>query len=282
MERFVCGVGVQSKHNQPEPALLEQMGITDPEQLHLSVDTVCAMARGMERAGWLPLPFCNTLCSEGLGAKPVLTLEGARVKEPPFACADQLPNRFASDGARLTVMLSAMDRLCAEGKQIAYSVEGPFTVISSLIPMNRMFALLRKPAGAELLARAEDWICDYAKLAVAHGAKVLSFADPVATVDILGEKCFTGIYLPACRSLLARLQAENPGTVLHLCGKLTQSLLDTSACRVSHWVPEQECETYGQALSAYCAQPGTKGLVGHFCLNLLNAKRPRLSELILE
>lgn len=278
MEAFVCHGGPDTL--SLSPSLAEAMSLTAPEQLHLSSAAMIEAARRMERSGWTRLPFCNTLCSEGLGAKPVLSMTGARVKEPPYASLDQLPRAFSADFPRMSALLGALDELTADGASIAYSIEGPFTLLTSLLPMGKIFSALRKPYGQELLDLAENWICQYAGLICSHGAKLLSFADPVATPDIIGDKLFTTVYVPCMKKILHRIQAENPGIPLFLCGKMTQGLLDRGICRTVGWIPHTACTTFGQALSAFCAQQKPDTLLGHFCLNLLDARRPYVEEII--
>lgn len=93
-----------------------------------------------------------------------MSLTGARVKEPPYASLDQLPRAFSADFPRMSALLSALDELTADGASVAYSIEGPFTLLTSLLPMGKIFSALRKPYGQELLDLAENWICQYAGL----------------------------------------------------------------------------------------------------------------------
>ncbi len=273
MERFACKSGMANQRSTPSPERLAELGITTPEQLHLEVSSICAAAKSLSEGGWVTLPFCNTLCGEGLGAQPHLSLEGARVREPAYKKVEELPEAPNWEFPRMQAMLSAMDTLRQEGFPISYEIEGHFTLLNALLPMGRMFATLRKPAGAELMTWTEGWIRQYARTAVEHGATLLSFSDPVATVDILGEKVFREIYLPSCQRLITHLRQDNPGVVIHLCGKLTQSLLDTGTGQLERWEPDTPAEHYGQALLAYGRSHPEGGVIGHFCLNLLRAKR---------
>jgi len=270
MDRFICVSG--SDNLQISGELLKTLAVDSPQQLHFEKDIIVRVSWEMEKSAWLRLPFCNTLCSEALGAKPVLSLSGARVKEPKYQNVGEIPETLTTHTPRLTAMLRAIEALSEEGGQVAYNIEGPFTVLCALLPMNRVFSALRKPSGVELLQRVENWISIYAGLAVESGAKILSFADPVATVDILGERMFTAVYVSCLKRLLQRLQQEHPEIPIHLCGKLSQCLLDTQTCTGEKWQAE-DCRTYGDALTAYCKQ-GKGGMIGHFCLNFLDAKRP--------
>lgn len=280
MERFICRGGTDAL--SLPPYLVEVMSIKAPEQLHLSSTAMVQAARHMERSGWIRLPFCNTICSESLGAKLVLSLTGARVKEPPYTSPDQHPRDITTAFPRMSALLEALDDLTASGAAVAYSIEGPFTLLTSLLPMGKVFSALRKPLGQELLTRAECWICQYASLVCAHGVKLLSFADPVATPDIVGDRLFTTVYAPCMKKLLRRIQTENPEVPIFLCGKMTQCLLDLGLCHTAEWQPHTACVTFGQALSVFCSQRTGNAILGHFCLNLLDAKHPCVERIIFE
>ena len=270
MERFVCVNG--SDNLQIPQELLAALSQVTPEEFQRDAQAMIFVADKMETDGWVRLPFCNTLCSEALGAVPTLSMSGARVKEPPYRQAAELPEEVTVSTPRLEAMMQVLERLSGMEKQVAYNIEGPFSILCTLLPMNRVFATLRKPEGEAMLARAEDWVMAYAELVVSRGVKLLSFADPIATRDILGDRVFLNTYVPCLKRVLARLQEKYPHVPVHLCGKLTQSLLDTECCALEIWNGEG-CDTYGQVLEAFCRQE-KGGLMGHFCLNFLGAKRP--------
>lgn len=270
MERFVCING--SDNLQIPEEILSRLSAQSPEAFHMDAAQLAAVALKMETAGWVRLPFCNTLCSEALGAKPVLSANGARVKEPPFRQVSELPEQLSADMPRLAAMMQALELLSRQENAVAYNIEGPFSLLCTLLPMSRVFSTLRKPEGEAMLHRAEEWVSAYAELAVSRGAAMISFADPVATRDILGDRVFLSAYVPCLKRVLHTLQEQHPHVPIHLCGKLTQSLLDTGSCTVQVWNAEG-CRTYGQALEAFCSRKES-GLIGHYCLNFLDAKRP--------
>ena len=272
MDRFVCVSGIDNPQI-PEPVLCE-LTITTPESLHYQAKNIAAIC-SMNTNEWVRLPFCSTLLIEALGGRLVLSVSDARIKEPPYQKIDQLPMQPDWSTPRLRAMLDAMEILSSNGHLIGYNIEGPFTILCGLLPMQRVFSVLRKPAGQELLQNVEDWISQYTALAIQRGAQLISFADPVATMDILGERMFTNLYLPCLKKILFRLRTEHPEIIIHICGKLTQSLLDTKRCSVEQWHPV-DCQTYGQALAA-CCKENQGGIVGHFCMNYLDSKRPYVS-----
>ena len=159
-----------------------------------------------------------------------------------------------------------------KGEDLIWQLDGPLTVLGQLIPMGRLFVALRK--SDELLTLAEDWICRWADWAVVRGVKVLSFADPIATLDLLGEKTYRSVYLPALRHLLDRLRREHPDTVLYVCGKMTQSLLDSDA--VVSRIRRFDADNYGEALRSFCRCP-EDAMVGHFCAHLLSSPETALT-----
>lgn len=267
MEKFVCVNG--SDNLQIPSCLLEQLSVAHPQDIHMNADVIFQVAQGMEQSGWVRLPFCNTLLAEALGATPTLSVSGARIKEPAFAKPEEFLERNLQMTPRLGVMLEALAQLSKAGKKVAYNIEGPFTVLCALLPMNKVFSALRKPVGKQLLSQVEEWIVRYAEMAVERGAKIISFADPIATVDILGRQMFVNQYVPCLIHLLVRLQERFPQVVIHLCGKLTQSLIDTKQCTLTRWEGKTG-QSYGQTLTEFC---GKGGIVGHYCLNYLGANR---------
>ncbi len=275
MERFTCVVSTSSGH-QPSKEVLAAMNITDAEKLHFDRETIVQVSRRMEKEGWILLPFCNTLCSEALGAKPVLTADGAYVKEEACKTKEQIlqlsEQTLNRDSKRLSVMMQAVQELSRQGSRIAYNIEGPFTILTALMPMGKLFASLRKEEGGRLLQSAANWVVEYAKMAVNNGAVMLSYADPIATVELLGEKMFGNIYLPMCKEIITRIQKENPKVVIHLCGKLSQSLLDIGAVQIEKWSSVQE-KSYGELLQEYVKAEPKICTVGHDCLNRLEKKK---------
>ena len=191
------------------------------------------------------------------------------LKEPAFAKPEEFMTIQVQETARLCAMLEALAQLSKAGKKVAYNIEGPLTLLCALLPMNKVFSALRKPIGKQMLSQVEEWIVRYAEMAVERGAKIISFADPIATVDILGSQMFVNQYVPCLLQLLIRLQERFPDTVIHLCGKLTQSLIDTKQCTLTRW-EGQKGQSYGQTLTEFC---GKGGIVGHYCLNYLGANR---------
>lgn len=235
-----------------------------PEAWHFSPEKLVEAAKAQGADGWLVFPFCTTMLAESLGAKPFLSLEGARISETPYRKPEEIPEAPDFTLPRFKAMGEAMELV--RGSDVIFQIDGPMAALGQLIPMGKLFVSLRK--SDELLRRAEDWACQSAAWAVGHGAKLLSFADPVATLDMLGEKTFCGLYLPSLRRIIERIQRENPSIPVYVCGKMTQSLLDAGAVRPK--LKHYEAKTYGEALRLYCQNP-ENAMPGHFCVQLLKS-----------
>ena len=87
------------------------------------------------------VPFCNTVEAEAYGAHIKLgnALNGPRVESYRFPSIEEmsdLPSLDLNKG-RIKEVLDAVELLVETGENVALSVEGPFTILSSLIdPMN--------------------------------------------------------------------------------------------------------------------------------------------------
>ena len=268
MERFVCLSSAEP--DQISPALLRDLGMT-AQQLYGSPQNIAAAAEKLcaDRGGKIcRLPFCNTLESEALGASVRLDERGARVPQPPYASAADLPARLSLASPRINATLAAVRALTGQSLCVAYGVTGVFTILSQLIPMGALFKSLRRDEGRELLKRMEDACVDYAARAWRAGARILSYADPVATVDIVGSRTFSMHVAPSVRRLISGVRLCCPGMTVFLCGKMTQSLLDAGAVRCDA-VPAAEGCSFEQALLTAVGEGADVWGLG--CLNRLAA-----------
>ena len=113
--------------------------------------------------------MCSTLISEALGADVKLSLGGARIKEEKYKLKEEISTLFNKkinkECKRLSVMIEELlEKLSSNGKHVIYGIEGPFSLLSSLIPIGKMFSTLRKDKEGKLLLNAKKMgfrICIY-------------------------------------------------------------------------------------------------------------------------
>lgn len=269
MKPFVCLSTAEPELLSPE--VLQRIGVSTPEELYGSSQKIAAAARTIcdLRGGRLGrLPFCNTLEAESLGAQVRFELQSAFVPRQPYASLQELPEQLCMESPRMDAMLDAVSSLRGQGLCVAYGVTGVFTIISQLVPMGAFFKALRKEEGQTLLRRVEQACIQYAVRACRAGAQILSYADPVATADIVGSRTFCAHVVPSMVRLFDGIRRECPETVFFLCGKMSQSLLDTGTARYTE-LPVADGLSFEQALLDAAASGGK--LLGLGCLNRLKA-----------
>ncbi len=270
MNPFVC-----LSTSEPEllsPTVLADMGLDSPQALHENARHIADAAAKIcqTRGGTLArLPFCNTLEAEALGAPVRLSAQGAFVPHQPYASVQETPESLSINSPRIDAMLKAVSILCGQSLCVAYGATGIFTVLSQLVPMGPLFKSLRGAEGRALLERVEKACLDYAERAYRAGAQILSYADPVATVDIVGCRTFCASVAPSLARFLDGVRQRCPDMVVFLCGKMSQSLLDADAARFEA-APVPPGLNLEQALLWVVGQPGDKGTLGLGCLNHLD------------
>lgn len=98
------------------------------------------------------------------------------------------------------------------------SVWGPLTIAATLAGVEHLLrATVRDPAFVEaLIQRANVVACDYAGAALAHGAKYLWVAEPLAA--LFGPVAFERFGMPPLEELFAVARRNRAEGILHVCG----------------------------------------------------------------
>jgi uncharacterized 2Fe-2S/4Fe-4S cluster protein (DUF4445 family) len=114
----------------------------------------------------------------------------------------------------------------AGGEKIMLDVTGPFSVLSGLIELTKLIrgALNEPEAVNEALDKVVSFLTGYVSEAIDKGARVISLADPVGTVELVGEAMYKKFCGAAVHSLLTRLTPQLEKSAIHLCGKTSASL----------------------------------------------------------
>jgi uroporphyrinogen-III decarboxylase len=157
--------------------------------------------------------------------------------------------------------------LAEAGERVALSVEGPLTIISSLIdPMIFYKGLRNDPSRIrEILTVIENSAIHYSLEGIKRGATIISYADPVGTMDILGPKVYRDFSGPSSRRIIKRIQGEAVKALVHLCGKTSTSLEKAGLAR-SYPIPAADDSTYGQAMSGLIDRLTEPAVIGHRCI----------------
>ncbi|MDQ7097190.1 uroporphyrinogen decarboxylase family protein [Desulfosporosinus sp. PR] len=253
--------------------VLRKTGLTLPEA-HSDKASMAVLAgelRKQRRDVIARVPFCVTVEAEAYGARIKLgsALSGPRVAEYIFSSIEEMSaiRELNLQKGRIQEVLAAVEILARSGEKVALSVEGPFTILSSLIDPLVFYKGLRKDPGRilEILSVIEEGIIRYSLEGMARGASIISYADPVGAIGIVGPKVYRDYSGPASRGVLKGIQDMSGKVLIHLCGKTSTALEKTELAK-SYAIATEQGLTYGQALLNLLDKATEPVLVGHRCI----------------
>ena len=216
------------------------------------------------------LPFCVTVEAEAMGARINLGNDRIGPIVESYLCntLEELNSlkEINLDNGRIREVLGSVEILSRQRKNVALSVEGPFTIASSLIDPTVLFKGIRKNKGViqEFMSIIEDSIVKYILKGIESGAKIISYADPVGSMDIVGPKVYKEISGPVSLNILKRVEKHLDGTIVHVCGKTSTALEKLGLVEASPVTVEAHIN-YGEALSTLLSNNNIKFL-GHMCI----------------
>ncbi|MGN0592162.1 MAG: uroporphyrinogen decarboxylase family protein [Ruminococcus sp.] len=153
----------------------------------------------------------------------------------------------------------------APSDKILLCVEGPFSVLCALIDMLRVVRGMKthRQLITDVLEHMTDILSQYLIRALQLHVKVISLADPVGSVQLLGRKRYSEFCGTYIIRLLKQMEPFLDNACIHLCGKCSTDLencgLVTSRSEVFHG-------NYGNAMQ-YAVQTPSIHVIGHGCVN---------------
>lgn len=199
------------------------------------------------------LPLCDTMCAQSLGGDILIDeLSTPRVKNYRYKDIDELLNskKVSIYEVEVNEVLKAIKQLSNENQDVILSLEGPVTILSSLIDLTTIIKALknRKSDLEKILEFIKDFIVEYAVKGVECGAKIISYADPTGNMDILGKRTFCNLSSDITVKILKELQEKiDDKASIHICGRTTSSLLNLDIMEMEEIKFESNI-TYGDAL----------------------------------
>ena len=176
------------------------------------------------------VPFCVTVEAEAFGAHIKLgdAVNGPRVESYRFSSIEEMSNLQSLDftKGRIMEVLDAVEILVEVGEKVALSVEGPFTILSSLIDPTNFYKGLRKDPQRiqQILAVVEEGIIRYSLEGIKRGASIISYGDPVGAMGIIGPKVYRDYSGPSSWRIIKGIKEASGKVLLHLCGKTSTAL----------------------------------------------------------
>ena len=217
------------------------------------------------------VPFCVTVEAEAYGAHIKLgdALNGPRVESYRFASIEEMSNLRSLDltKGRIKEVLDAVEILAEAGEKVVLSVEGPFTILSSLIDPLNFYKVLRKDPLRiqEILAVVEEGIIRYSLAGIKKGASIISYGDPVGAMGIIGPKVYGEYSGPSSWRIIKGIKETGGKVLLHLCGKTSTALEKIEMAR-SYPLEADGALTYGQALLGQLEKSTEPIVIGHRCI----------------
>jgi uroporphyrinogen-III decarboxylase len=266
----------------PESIVLET-GITFPSA-HRRCSELSVLAKALKeyhKDSVIRVPFCLTIEAEALGANIKLGDEriGPRVGEYVFSSIEDMKNIKTIDlsKGRISEVLKSVENLSSEGETVALSVQGPFTIMSSLIDPLLFYKAVRKDReSAETFMEA---ICNsiviYIEEALKRGVKIISFGDSVGSISILGPKMYKDFSGRYSHTVLKSIENKLGRAFVHLCGVTSTSLDKAGLIKSTPLYVDMDLN-YGEALEKVVKAREDVKLIGHNCLKrtTLKMKKP--------
>ncbi len=216
------------------------------------------------------VPFCVTVEAEALGGHIKLGDDkfGPRVENYAFSSLEEMQHIVMIDfgKGRIKEVLDSVELLSNQGEAVALSIEGPFTIISSLIEPMTFYKEIRKDKEQtdRLMEVIEDNIIRYMLEGIRRGAKILSYGDPAGSMDIVGPKVYREISGKISYNILKRVEGQLAGAIVHLCGKTSTACSQLGLCKAEP-IEQAEGITYGAAVMKLLEEGNTK-FIGHSCI----------------
>lgn len=262
--------------SQPIPeSIINENGLSY-EEMHKDKRAMVIVAEKIKESSgdcFCKLPFCTTIEADALGACIKLgdIINGPRVDRYVFSSMEELNSigSFDFKSGRISTALDAVETLSNNGEQVILNVEGPFTIIASLIEPVTFYKALRKNKSMALviLKKIEDNVTEYIFEAIKRGARIISYADPMGTIDILGPNIFKEFSAISTLNIIKRSELFLNDSLIHICGKLTSSLEGLGLCKNKAIYFNGEM-TYGEAIDKLLKTKSDVKLLGNSCIKM--------------
>lgn len=159
----------------------------------------------------------------------------------------------------------------AGNEDIILRVLGPFSALLENIGSNTFFKWLSKHKSEMHYALQEitEAQAAYIHSALGKGVNIISFAEPSAMVEVIGERRYREFVVYYTVKLLKKIEANLNKSVVHICPKTSYQL------EMYGFLNREElsyrCNSYAQALIEI-AQNNNIKFIGHRCINAELAK----------
>lgn len=252
---------------------VKKSGITFPN-VHKNAKDMALLSKNIREFNsdlFSVVPFCMTVEAEALGGEINLGNEkvGPRVSNYAFKNMEDIKvlGEIDFESNRIAQVLKSVEILKEHGEKVIMDVQGPFTIISSLIDPRVFYKAIRKNRDEveRLMEIVQNNSVEFIKEGLKRGVDIISFGDSAGTLDILGPKMYKELGGNYTYNALKQTKDYLNDSIIHLCG-ITSSSLDRSGFIKSNPIKVPKGITYGQALNYVIEKNANIKILGHNCL----------------
>ncbi|MEY8000042.1 uroporphyrinogen decarboxylase family protein [Clostridium sp. Mt-5] len=263
---------IDNEDEIPEEAV-KNTGISFPE-VHYNGEDMSRLARAIRiynKDTISMVPFCMTVEAEALGADINMgdMKRGPRVSNYIFKNIEDFKKIEHIDLSkkRISQVLKAVNILSSSGEQTALAVQGPFTIMSSLMDPRTFYKAVRKDTTVvdDFMEVIIDSIVTFVEAGVKNGARIISFGDSAGTLDILGPRIYKNYSGRYSYEVLKKIYPKLQDAIVHFCG-ITSNSMDRGGFLTSEPIEVKSGITYGEALNDIMKNRKDIKIVGHNCL----------------
>lgn len=253
--------------------VVASIGIDFPE-IHTKAKYIASLSKKLKKNKndiMCRVPFCNTVEAEALGGKIKLgnAKTGPRVDKYIFKSIEDMKSIGEIDltKGRIREVLKAVETLNKEGETVILNVEGPITIIASLVDSRIFYRELRKNKNVidEFLEVIENNIIKYINEGIKRGAQIISYADPVGALNIVGPKVFKEVSGKSAIKILKSVENNLKGSIIGLCGQISVALEKMGFIK-AYPIKFKENIRYGEAINYVLQNEKSVKIIGHNCI----------------
>ena len=136
--------------------------------------------------------------------------------------------------------------------------EAPFSILAALMnPIDLYLFFEEEPKlMMDILERIADASAEYIKACLKAGCRIISLADPVGTMDLIGEEYYSRYPGQATRYLLEKCDPYLDKAIIHICLKMSQSMVIAGLAKAEPWPVPDKAADYMEILSAMAEDEG--------------------------
>ena len=251
--------------------LLEDLNISY-EDANKSASEMALLSKALKEKNkkvYCRLPFCHTVEAEAFGSQVIFNERvGNRIgkyKIEDISSIDHI-SKIEMNAGRISEVLKAVSILKKDGEKVVLDMTGPISIATSIMDSQLFYRHLRKDREKIdlLLDIIGETIVEYILEAVKLGVDLISFADPTATIDIVGPKVYKETCGKVIYTILKRIENQLGKTLVHLCGKTSTSL--EAIGLLESEIIETNGQDYFQNIQDIKDAREDINFIGHWCL----------------